>query len=537
MKRRRDKTEEKSEYGSCKNYRELLDGVTCAVGELLGDNKNIVPFQKKYYEQIDVKKKRFFEAVNTCNMSGKEDSGYVRDIIRLIITERLGVSGRNVDLFLNDYLRGKTGSICRFYMLLRQYDSLDALMEENGLIIEREGLFVITEESLFEIFDQFYIAESFVGKIEILVQMLYQELFGLGAVDFLLEQEFDSIMGGTSNGGKDERSLWVQYKGRNIYMQCIAFGSKDELERVCRCLSRFEHSTGQLSAQNAYIVGTRADGSRVVVTRPPFSESWSFFYRKFNHRHYEDLRELFCDEGIEYVDELMKWLIKGCQVTGITGDQGCGKTTLLMYLIGYINKSYAIRVQEMNFELYLRKRYPKRNIVSFRETGYISVQEGLDIQKKTDGMVNILGEVATAKAGSYMIQMGMSASLFTLFTHHATSTEYLLLTLRNYLMECGGFSDENLAMAQVLAVLKFDIHLMKDATGKRYIQRITEIIPRNTSYGKPEYDIVNIIEYEDGKYMLKSQISDDRKKLIAAYLTDTEKEEFYEFMEKFLKLC
>ena len=130
----------------------------------------------------------------------------------------------------------------------------------------------------------------------------------------------------------------------------------------------------------------------------------------------------------------------------------------------------------MNFELYLRKRYPERNIVSFRETGYISVQEGLDIQKKTDGTVNILGEVATAQAGSYMIQMGMSASLFTIFTHHATSTEYLLLTLRNYLMEYGGFSDENLAMAQVLSVLKFDIHIMKDVSGKRYIQRITEII-------------------------------------------------------------
>ena len=536
MKKRRNREEYKAE-SACNSYEELCEAVAKAVGDLLSDNKSVVALQKKYYEQIDAKKKRFFEAVNACNLKNAEDAGYIRDVIRLIITERLGIGGRNVDIFLNDYLKGKRGSMCRFYMLSRQYDSLDALMNEKGLVVEKDGLFVITEESLSEIFEQFYIAESFVGKIEILVQMLYQDLFGLGPVDFLLEQEFDSIMGGTSGGGKDERSLWVQYKGRNIYMQCIAFGSKEELERVCRCLSRFEHSTGQLSAQKAYVVGTRHDGSRVVVTRPPFSESWSFFYRKFNHRYYEDIRELFCDEGIEEVDGLMKWIIKGCQVTGITGDQGCGKTTLLMYLIGYINKSYAIRVQEMNFELYLRKRYPKRNIVSFRETGYISVQEGLDIQKKTDGMVNILGEVATARAGSYMIQMGMSASLFTLFTHHATSTEYLLLTLRNYLMECGGFSDENLAMAQVLSVLKFDVHLMKDASGKRYIQRITEIIPKDTVYGKQEYDIVNLIEYKDGKYSLKSRISDERRELIAAYLNDAEKEEFYEFMERYPKLC
>ncbi|MBE5948381.1 MAG: hypothetical protein E7261_05050 [Lachnospiraceae bacterium] len=536
MKKRKTRAEYKSEC-DCNSYKELCEAVAEAVKDLLSDNKSVVASQKKYYEQIDAKKKRFFEAVNTCNLKKAEGAGYVRDVIKLIITEKLGVGGRNVDIFLNDYLKSKRGSMCRFYMLLRQYDSLDTFMSEKGLIVEKDGLFVITEESLSEIFEQFYIAESFVGKTEILVQMLYQELFGLGPVDFLLEQDFDSIMGGASDGGIDERSLWVQYKGRNIYMQCVAFGDKDELERVCRCLSRFEHATGQLSVQKAYIVGTRPDGSRVVVTRPPFSESWSFFYRKFNHRYYEDIRELFCDEGIEEVDGLMKWLIKGCQVIGITGDQGCGKTTLLMYLIGYINKSYSIRVQEMNFELYLRKRYPERNIVSFRETGYISVQEGLDIQKKTDGMVNILGEVATAKAGSYMIQMGMSASLFTLFTHHATSTAYLLLTLRNYLMECGAFSNENLAMAQVLSVLKFDVHLMKDASGKRYIQRITEIIPKDTSNGKPGYDIVNLIEYKDGKYRFKSQMSDERRELIATYLTQAEKEEFYEFMERYPKLC
>ena len=534
MKKRSDKTECKSDLDG--NYLKLVQCTKEAVRDLLGENKSVMTLQKKYYEQIDSKKKRFFESVSECNMMKKAAVDYVKGVLRLIITERLGINGTNVDSFLNDCLKSQKGDVCRFYMLLRQYGDLDALMEEKGLIVEDEGLAVITEDSLTDIFERFYIAESFVGKTDILVQMIYQELFGLGIVDFLVEQPFDSIMGGTSNGGDDERSLWVQYKGRNIYLKFAAFGGKEELERICRCFSGFEHATGQLSAQKAYIVGTRLDGSRVVVTRPPFSEGWSFFLRRFNHRYYTDIKELFCDDGIEEADALMKWIIKGCQVTGITGDQGSGKTTLLMYLIGYINKSYAIRVQEMNFELYLRKRYPERNIVSFRETGYISVQEGLDIQKKTDGMVNILGEVATAQAGSYMIQMGMSASLFTIFTHHATSTEYLLLTLRNYLMECGGFSDENLAMAQVLSVLKFDIHIMKDVTGKRYIQRITEIIPGTSAYGKAEYKVVNLLEYVNGQYRLNARISSERMTEIGYCLSDAEREAFYEDMEKYPKL-
>ena len=534
MKKRNDKTECKSDLDG--NYLKLVQSAKEAVRDLLRENKSVMTLQKKYYEQIDSKKKRFFVAVSECNMMKKAAVDYVKGVLRLIITERFGINGTNVDNFLNDCLKSPKGNICRFYMLLRQYGELDALMEEKGLVVENAGLSVITDESLADIFERFYIAESFVGKTDILVQMIYQELFGLGIVDSLIEQPFDSIMGGTSNGGEDEKSLWVQYKGRNIYFQFAAFGNKEELERICRCLSRFEYATGQLSAQKAYIVGTRLDGSRVVVTRPPFSEGWSFFLRKFNHRYFSDIRELFCDDGIEYADALMKWIIKGCQVTGITGDQGSGKTTLLMYLIGYINKSYAIRVQEMNFELYLRKRYPERNIVSFRETGYISVQEGLDIQKKTDGTVNILGEVATAQAGSYMIQMGMSASLFTIFTHHATSTEYLLLTLRNYLMEYGGFSDENLAMAQVLSVLKFDIHIMKDVSGKRYIQRITEIIPRTSAYGKAEYKVVNLLECVNGQYRLNARISSKRMLEIGNCLSDAEREAFYEDMAKYPEL-
>lgn len=529
MRKRRGTAEHKPKYES---YQELLKEIKCAVKELIREDRNAVMLQRKYYEQIDMKKSHFIEAVNECNLMKPEAVAYVKDVIRLIITERIGVNGRNADIFLNDYLKGKGGGICRFYMLLRQYGDIDSLMEENGLIEENEELCVITEESLERIFERFYIAESFIQKIDILVQMLYQEMFGLGVIDCLVGQAFDSIMGGVSDGGRDERSLWVQYKGRNIYLQFAAFGSKEELERISRCLSRLEYSS-QLSAQKAYVVGTRPDGSRVVVTRPPFSEGWSFFLRKFNHRYYSDIKELFADEGIEYADSLMKWLIKGCQVTGITGDQGSGKTTLLMYLIGHINKSYSIRVQEMNFELYLRKRYPRRNIVSFRETGYISVQEGLDLQKKTDGTVNILGEVATAQAGSYMIQMGMSASLFTIFTHHATSTEYLLLTLRNYLMECGGFSDERLAMAQVLSVLHFDIHIMKDAKGKRYIQRITEIIPKTDPAGNAEYELVNLLEYKEGVYRPGARISRERERLIAGYLSEEEKEEFYEDMEKY----
>ena len=67
-----------------------------------------------------------------------------------------------------------------------------------------------------------------------------------------------------------------------------------------------------------------------------------------------------------------------------------GKTTMLMAIIESIYETMNLRIQETAFELHLRKIYPTRNILSLRETETVSGQEGLDVQKKTDGTVNII---------------------------------------------------------------------------------------------------------------------------------------------------
>ena len=67
-----------------------------------------------------------------------------------------------------------------------------------------------------------------------------------------------------------------------------------------------------------------------------------------------------------------------------------GKTTMLMAMIENIYETMNLRITETAFELHLRKIYPTRNIVSMRETETISGQDCLDVQKKTDGSVNII---------------------------------------------------------------------------------------------------------------------------------------------------
>ncbi len=265
------------------------------------------------------------------------------------------------------------------------------------------------------------------------------------------------------------------------------------------------------------------DHSRVVVVRPPFAESFAFFVRKFNTIEKKELEELITDKESKIMIDILKWIIKGCQIAAVTGAQGTGKTTLLMGLIGFIHPSFTLRIQEMAFELHLRDTYPDRNILSFRETESISGQEGLDLQKKTDGVVNILGEVASIEVAAYLIQMSQTGSLFTLFTHHAKTTENLIKYMRNSLLSGGLFRNEKIAREQVIDAIRFDIHLEKDIAGHRYIERVSEIVPKNSEQG---YEIVDIAVFEENKYVFKHMFSENTKKEMQKRMTEQDRREF-----------
>ncbi len=356
-------------------------------------------------------------------------------------------------------------------------------------------------------------------------------------------------------------SIWIFFQGKSIRLAFLSFGTESELKRVCQNIYKY-NNPGQLSDTNGYKINEMKDGSRVVVVRPSFSETWAFFVRKFDVKR-ATLEQLIVFPGKEKAIDLLKFLVKGARILSLTGEQGCGKTTMLMGMIENIYETMNIRVQETAFELHLRKIYPTRNILTFRETETISGQEGLDVQKKTDGSVNIIGEVATDPVASWMIQAAQVASKFTLFTHHAKTFPNLVTALRNSMLRTGVFNDERTAEEQVIQVLNFDIHLVKDFRGRRYIERVTECIPledkneytfdhkkEKTLEGKIDkfldnathyftkvtdrqlYNYVNIMEYIDGEYVLTNKISDQNIKEMRANMDETDMEAFDKFVEE-----
>ena len=236
---------------------------------------------------------------------------------------------------------------------------------------------------------------------------------------------------------------------------------------------------------------------------------------------------------------------------------------MLMAMIENIYETMNLRITETAFELHLRKIYPTRNILSMRETETISGQDCLDVQKKTDGSVNIIGEVATDPVASWMIQSAQVASKFTLFTHHAKTFPDLVTALRNSMLRAGVFKDEKTAEEQVVQVLNFDIHLVKDFRGRRYIERVTECIPvedkneytfdhRNektlegkfdkffdnaTHYftkttDKKLYIYRNILENIDGEYVMTNPITDQNIKEMRNNMDESDIEGFDNFIER-----
>lgn len=389
-----------------------------------------------------------------------------------------------------------------------------------------EAIYEVNIQDLDRIFYLKYRELNYIEKLEIVIQTIYESSFGYGIVDRILTMNLDGVSAGVS---KDILSLWIFYKGTMIHFSCLKFEGEQELIRICKNIYRYGNY-GQLSQTRGYITGNRKDGSRVVVMRPPFSESWVFFVRKFDIAKQLELGDILIRDQTMCLRTILKWIVKGCQVTGITGDQGCGKTTLLMALIGLIPHSYTIRTQELTFELQLRERYPERNIVSLRETEQIHGQEALDILKKTDGVVTILGEVATNEVASWLIQVSQTASLFTMFTHHAKTTKDLIEGLRNALLQAGGFRNEEIALKQVMTSVRFDIHMAKTRSGERFVERVTEIVPIEEGV-----ETRDLVVWENGRYYKKHSMTKETQKQILKYLTVQERKQFLIDMEQFLE--
>lgn len=511
---------------------QLIDKVSEEINGILRTNLYEVGLGDSDLDSLKARKSDLREALRNSGIGDIYAKLYVKQTIKNIIMSKLIVNPEDYNLYI-PFNNSEKLSIREKFDILLYYFSLSDKEMALGRIIDDyifgDGLTVyekpcITVKQIEELYDRLDIFLSVSDKLDILVQRIYSQYKGLGVIDDIRDMKIEGVSAGVSGRYGEPSTVWIIYKGVSLHFAFLKFESDRELERVCMNIYRYG-SPGQLSKSKGYIVNEMKDNSRVVVVRPPFAENFAFFVRKFDTIENKQLDQLLTNEGWELVGEVLKYIIKGCQVSAITGAQGSGKTTLLMCIIGYIPDNFSLRIQEQAFELHLRQIYPMRNILTFRETEYVSGQEGLDIQKKTDGVVNILGEVASNEVAAWMIQMSQVASLFTLFTHHAKTTDNLVKYMRNALIINGNFNNERIALEQVVDAVRFDVHMERDSKGHRYVERISQI---EQTEDEELYKVRDVIRFDGEKYVLAQGFSEGIIKEMSKRLSDEEVKYLYE---------
>lgn len=466
------------------------------------------------FERMYKRKARLNDALKNCVFGIDSAKIIVIDLIRSILEEK--VKPERVSWLLGLQEGMEPSNHVKFEIIMYKYKkrygkrALAEWIEKYDLAREKPATnqdrqqdvaYYITEEELTAIYRKENFELSIDEQYDILAILVYQQYKGFGILDTLREMDINGFNCGTSGSilsvanklaqgkFKANKSVWLYYQGKYIHLRFMDFGTEEELKRIIQLLIRYGNP-GPLTAKRGYLVNTMYDKSRILALRPPASEYWAVFVRKFTLSDVSPealIIKPYTKRG-DLPVQLIEFLMRGQITCAVTGRQGSGKTTLMSSIIRYIDPRYTIRVLEMAPELYLRELYPTRNILSVQENATVTAAELQDALKKSDAAVSIVGEVATDTVAARMIQMGQVASLFTIFSHHANTAKDLVLALRNSLVNSGAFNNMQVAEKQVLDVVKVDIHLDYTPDGKRYIERITEIVPLPEGIPYPEYD-------------------------------------------------
>ena len=516
-----------SAYRKAKNQQELIeevdfgtiDKVVEAVKqemvEIVKDDYTL-GLSEAEFNAMYKRKARIQDALKNCVYGIDSAKIIVIELIRTFIAENVPIE--TVENLLGLAEGQEPSDHVKFEIIMYRYKkkygkgALAAWIDKNGFAKERHSdaedsssdsdlAYFVDVEELYMSYEEEDIHLSKDEEIDILAILVYQLYKGFGIVDTLREMDVNGFNMGTSGSilsnlnkqksgiMKANNAVWLYYQGKYIHLRFMNFGSEEELRRIIQLLVRWGNP-GPLTSKRGYMVNTMYDKSRILALRPPASEYWAIFVRKFSLSDVSP-QALIVKPYTKRGDlplKLIEFLMRGQTTCAVTGRQGSGKTTLMSSIIRFIDPRYTIRVLEMAPELYLRELYPTRNILSVQETSTVTAAELQDALKKSDAAVSIVGEVATDVIAARMIQMGQVASIFTIFSHHANTAKDLVFALRNSLVNAGGFSNMSTAERQVIDVVKCDIHLDYTPDGKRYIERISEIVPLAEGIPYPELD-------------------------------------------------
>lgn len=459
--------------------------------------------RKKQQERVRARLRR---STREACLQAAGEREYLKGYIRELLTKKLSVGPGNICRIIPFDRTASMSARDMFEYMYAMYAerfgrrAMKKLFSDAGWDRKRaqgDRTAFIDEEDVYDAYTLCPYDGSYNDRLNTVVERCYARMYGHDCADILIsDPSVDGVSGGTGGKTRSEYDFMEELKiggdggitesmntdvvftvieGRLYRMKFLSFGSVERLSRVVKNISRC-NSKNVLSVRTPVLTGTLADNSRVVAARPPVSDGWAFYVRKFSSARAKDLPKLLIHDNAEPVIAFLRMIPKAELNFVVSGNTGGGKTTLVKSLVRYIDPGYCIRVVETSFELGINNLYPERNIHVLQERGEFTVYDAITATKKMDTDVLLIGEVNEPALAGAFIQVAQSGSRMAITTLHHETTESLIEYMRNALISECGMNDMRLAERQVVDVLDLDIHMVHDTEGNHYIERITEIL-------------------------------------------------------------
>jgi Flp pilus assembly CpaF family ATPase len=306
---------------------------------------------------------------------------------------------------------------------------------------------------------------SFADKVEIVVQMIYQRLFGLLCLDTLAYSDVNEI--GFSNEGK-YIYCWCDIK---IWLSFLTL-TREEARIVQDRAISFDKDAGQLDESSPEKLCYRGDLARITVTQQPYSSARNLCTRIFNQRHIS-IKELIPDE--ELLTVITALARSGASIC-MQGSLGTGKTTTMSALFELLDDSLHIGIVEDFFEQHIMQKYPFKRIVELKGLQNKTLEDAVKTILRLSVDVADLGEVRSGEALYSVLQLIQSVSMSAWFTAHVANPETTVPRFKNLLLGTERYHTEQSAVMDIVNYVNL-IFQHSIINGKRVITEIVEIVP------------------------------------------------------------
>lgn len=346
------------------------------------------------------------------------------------------------------------------------------------------------------------------------VEKIYSYAWGLDILEeFYNDEEIDEIR--VNSPGQ----VFIQRRGKN---ERINIKFKDE-EHIRKIVSRlFVHDRGvALTSSTPVVESVRLDGVRVTATCPPATSSCTFVLRKKNF--IPSAQNLIRSETLDSnLLNLLAFIVNGRANILISGGTGTGKTTLLRFLVNYMDERLRLVTLETDRELELKDIYPERDIVEMEEHPEI----GLTMQKQFRTILRyspdviIVGEIRGMGEAVEAVKACTRGHDGSMATIHFGSPEEAIEGCGRMMLEEG--LNLPLNIAQLWVASAFNIVVQMFADSRRGIKKITRVTEVKSESNKIEYRDLAVWEpsgsdYFKGQWTYPNPISRELLNRMARY--------------------